>query len=115
VFLSTTTASTYSLPSGGFLIPEASKSLKPTHDNWDWQLDGACRGLPSEMFFHPDGERRRHRSSRESEAKAVCAICLVIDACRSHALEVPEVYGIWGGLGEEDRANLLRKRLALVI
>ncbi len=115
VSLSTPTASTYSLPSGGFPIPEVSKSLKPTIDSWDWQLNGACRGLPAEMFFYPDGERGRHRDTREAKAKAVCATCSVIVECRAHALAVPEIYGIWGGLGEEERANLIRKRLRLVI
>ena len=105
----------YSLPRAGFPKPEVGKPLRPTTDSWDWQLDGACRVLPPEMFFHPDGERGRRRSNRESEAKAVCAICPVIAECRSHALAVPEIFGIWGGLGEEDRVNLLRKRLALVI
>ena len=67
------------------------------------------------MFFHPDGERGRNRSARESAAKAVCAVCPVLTQCRSHALAVPELYGIWGGLGEEERANLVRMPLALVI
>jgi WhiB family redox-sensing transcriptional regulator len=96
-------------------MPEVSRSPKPNIDSWDWQLDGACRGLPSEMFFHPDGERGLHRRIRESDAKAVCAICSVLAECRSHSLAVPELYGIWGGLGEEERANLIRKRLTLVI
>ncbi len=77
-------------------------------------MDGACRGLPSEMFFHPDGERGRLRYTRESEAKAVCATCPVLAECRSYSLAVPELYGIWGGLGEEERANLIRKNLTLV-
>ncbi len=96
-------------------MPEVSRYLKPNTDNWDWQLDGACRGLPPEMFFHPNGERGLRRRTRESEAKAVCATCSVLTECRSHSLAVPELYGIWGGLGEEERANLIRKPLTLVI
>jgi WhiB family redox-sensing transcriptional regulator len=88
---------------------------KPSVDNWDWQLDSACRELPSEMFFHPSGERGRQRRNRENIAKTVCATCQVIEACRSHALAVPEKYGIWGGLGEEEREHLTKKPLTLVV
>ncbi len=96
-------------------MPKVARSHKPNIDSWEWRLDGACRGLPTEMFFHPDGERGPSRRTRESEAKAVCATCSVLAECRSHSLAVPELYGIWGGLVEEERANLIMKRLTLVI
>ncbi len=60
------------------------------------------------MFFHPQGERGPTRRDREAEAKAVCQRCPVIDACRRHALQVAEPYGVWGGLSEEERADQLR-------
>jgi WhiB family redox-sensing transcriptional regulator len=34
----------------------------------------------------------------------------VIQACRAHALAVQEPYGIWGGLSEDDRAEILMRR-----
>ena len=43
----------------------------PTADLWDWQLQGACRGENSDVFYHPDGERGRARAQRESRAKAI--------------------------------------------
>jgi len=61
------------------------------------------------MFFHPLGERGSTRRHREAEAKAVCQRCPVIDACRWHALQVAEPYGVWGGLSEEERADQLRR------
>jgi WhiB family redox-sensing transcriptional regulator len=36
-------------------------------------------------------------------AKAICAACPVLAQCRDHALKTREPYGVWGGLGEEDR------------
>jgi hypothetical protein len=30
---------------------------KPVANEWDWQLQGSCQGLNSNVFFHPDGER----------------------------------------------------------
>jgi len=79
----------------------------PNADMWDWQLNAACRGLASSTFFHPEGERGPARARREANAKAVCVGCPEVAACRAHALEVHEPYGIWGGLSEGERQLLL--------
>ena len=79
-------------------------------ERWDWQLHGACRGADSSVFFHPDGERGRARTQRENRAKAVCNSCPVMAQCRRHALAVGEPYGIWGGMSESERMNILRRR-----
>ena len=79
----------------------------PVADLWDWQLSAACRELPAEMFFHPEGERGSARHNRERRAKAICAACPVRQSCASHALAVREPYGIWGGLGEQERLDIL--------
>lgn len=81
-------------------------------DKWDWQYQGACRELDTELFFHPEGERGSSRRRRATEAKAVCADCPVMDQCRSHALAAKEPYGIWGGLTEEERRERLSKPAA---
>lgn len=79
----------------------------PNSDLWDWQLQGSCRGLDSALFFHPDGERGPSRVRREAEAKAICRSCPVLRQCRAHALAVREPYGVWGGLSEAEREQLL--------
>lgn len=81
----------------------------PNADFWDWQLHGACRGVDSSVFFHPDGERGRDRLHREMRAKTLCRGCPVLLQCRTHALAVAEPYGIWGGLSEAERHALLRR------
>jgi WhiB family redox-sensing transcriptional regulator len=78
----------------------------PVTDVWDWQLDAACRGVDSMMFFHPERERGPAKDERDSRAKAICAGCPVIQACRDHALMVQEPYGVWGGLTVAERAAL---------
>ncbi|MBI3429834.1 MAG: WhiB family transcriptional regulator [Actinobacteria bacterium] len=88
-------------------MAEISRLPKPVAQAWEWQQSGACRDLPSEMFFHPDGERGPSRRNRENSAKAICASCPVIQQCRDHALAVQEPYGIWGGLSEDDRLYIL--------
>jgi WhiB family redox-sensing transcriptional regulator len=82
---------------------------RPIASDWEWQESAACRELPSEMFFYTDGERGPRRKNRENAAKAVCASCPVIQACRKQALELAEPYGIWGGLTEEDRLAILSR------
>jgi WhiB family redox-sensing transcriptional regulator len=80
---------------------------RPVTGVWDWQIRGACRDMDSKLFFHPDGARGPTRTIRETRAQAICATCPVIAACRHHALSVQESYGVWGGLTESDRAELL--------
>ena len=88
-------------------MAEISRLPRPVASEWEWQYQGACQELPTEMFFHPDGERGPRRANREATAKAVCATCPVIAACRKHALAVQEPYGIWGGLSEDDRLAII--------
>ena len=88
-------------------MAEISRLPQPIADQWEWQYEGSCRTMPSEMFFHPDGERGPRRRNRENAAKAVCASCPVIAQCRAHALAVQEPYGIWGGLSEDDRLAII--------
>lgn len=90
-------------------MAEISRLPRPVASVWEWQYQGACRNLPTEMFFHPDGERGPRRANRDAAAKAVCATCPVIEACRQHALSVQEPYGIWGGLSEDDRLAIIEQ------
>ena len=82
----------------------------PVTDVWDWQIRGACRGMDSALFFHPEGERGPARSGREAQAKQICASCPVLAQCRAHALAVHEPYGVWGGLSESDRDVIVRRQ-----
>jgi WhiB family redox-sensing transcriptional regulator len=80
---------------------------KPLMDNYDWQLQGACRQSNPDQFFFAESERGRRRMAREQAAKALCAQCPVIEACLKHALEVREPYGVWGGTTPEEREAML--------
>jgi WhiB family redox-sensing transcriptional regulator len=98
------------VPNRSKVMAEISRLPIPVMEEWEWQYQGACRDLDPEMFFHPDGERGPRRRNRENAAKAVCASCPVIAACRAHALAVQEPYGIWGGLSEDDRTAILERQ-----
>jgi WhiB family redox-sensing transcriptional regulator len=82
--------------------------LPPVLQNWDWQRDAACRGMDSAMFFHPEGERDPARHRRVQAAAQVCNSCPVREPCRAWAHTTPELYGVWGGEGEDTRRRLLR-------
>lgn len=73
-------------------------------------IDGrqACASVDPEMFFAPAGVRGPERDAREEAAKAVCAPCPLLAACRDHALAHAE-WGVWGGLSEDDRVRLQRR------
>jgi WhiB family transcriptional regulator, redox-sensing transcriptional regulator len=80
----------------------------PVTDVWDWQLHGACRDMDSALFFHPQNERGPDRVDREARAKLICRSCPVIQQCRAHSLAVREPYGVWGGLSESERHEIIR-------
>lgn len=78
------------------------------NENMQWQDQAACKGLDTDLFFHPDGERGASRRERAAAAKAVCLSCPVLKQCRSYALRAGEPYGVWGGMSEEERSGYLR-------
>lgn len=76
-----------------------------------WQVRAACRGPKSSVFFPPaSGERRDERELREARAKVICADCAVSTDCLDYALSIKEPHGIWGGLNEHERSQLLATR-----
>ena len=66
--------------------------------------EAACRDVEPALFFGPTGnESRTERLEREATAKRLCQRCSALDACRDYALQHAELYGVWGGLGEQER------------
>lgn len=79
----------------------------PLMDMYEWQYDGLCMDMDSEVFFSPEAERGAKRVRREENAKALCRRCPVMERCRQHALQAQEPYGVWGGLSESERAEMV--------
>lgn len=79
--------------------------------DWNWQRDALCRGEDLVLFFGPDGERQPERDRREAKAKALCAQCPALTACRDYSLTRPEKYSTWGNLNEEERASERRRQM----
>ena len=91
-------------------MTESARLPGPITALWEWQYQGACMGMDSTTFFHPEGERGTARRRRDEGAKAVCSTCPVITVCREHALSTHEPYGVWGGMTEEERRLALSGR-----
>jgi WhiB family redox-sensing transcriptional regulator len=76
-----------------------------------WQTKAACRGPHAEVFFPPTHvERKEEKDEREVRAKAICATCSVRKPCLEYALRIREPHGIWGGLNELERKQMLSRR-----
>jgi WhiB family transcriptional regulator, redox-sensing transcriptional regulator len=75
-----------------------------------WQVKAACRGPHTALFFPPSHfERKDDKEFREARAKAICATCPVKRPCLDYALRIREPHGIWGGLNEIERRELLSR------
>lgn len=70
---------------------------------WDWQLDAACAGLDTALFYQADNERGSSVRNREMKAKTICARCPVVDMCLKDALASHEPFGVWGGMSADER------------
>ena len=76
-----------------------------------WQTKAACRGPHAAVFFPPTNvERKDEKDEREVRAKAICATCSVRKPCLEYALRIREPHGIWGGLNELERKQMLSRR-----
>lgn len=91
-------------------VTETSRLPRPVTENWDWQRHAARREMDSEHFFHPDAERGQARERRVASAKAVCDSCPVMAECRRYALAAEEQFGVWGGLDERERREMIARR-----
>lgn len=85
-------------------------SVQRIDDNW--QLEAACRGPQSVVFFPPSQfERKEDKLHREARAKEICTDCDVRSDCLDYALSIREPHGIWGGLNEVERKSLLTQQV----
>lgn len=74
----------------------------------DWRHKAACRDEDPELFF-PIGTTGPALMQVE-DAKAVCRRCSVIEACLAWALANNTDTGVWGGMSEDERRALKRRR-----
>lgn len=71
----------------------------------DWRERGACREVDPELFF-PVGTN----PGQVARAVSVCRRCDVAAECLEWAMAHDVQFGVWGGLGEQEREHLARRR-----
>jgi len=67
----------------------------------DWTLLAACRGMGDALF--PEVKD-------QAQTKKVCLGCPVCIDCLAEALDNHIEWGVWGGMTERERRQLLRQR-----
>jgi WhiB family redox-sensing transcriptional regulator len=76
-----------------------------------WQQKAACKGPHASIFFPPSHfERKDEKEIRERRAKSICVECPVQRPCLDYALQTREPHGIWRGLNELERKQLMSTR-----
>jgi WhiB family redox-sensing transcriptional regulator len=75
----------------------------------DWRHRAACRDEDPELFF-PIGTTGP-ALLQVDEAKAVCRRCDAVDECLTWALDSDQDAGVWGGLSEDERRDVRRRRV----
>jgi WhiB family redox-sensing transcriptional regulator len=69
--------------------------------NLAWRHQSACQTADPDLFFpigFGDEVRRNIR-----QAKEVCAVCPVRQECLDWAVDTRQLFGVWGGLAEDER------------
>jgi WhiB family redox-sensing transcriptional regulator len=79
----------------------AGRPAPPDRANRSWP-PVACRGMGDWPFFGADTEGASARARRVGLAKAICASCAAVHLCRSFAVRTGQVFGVWGGLSEQE-------------
>jgi WhiB family redox-sensing transcriptional regulator len=77
-------------------------------DQTTWITGAACIGEDPELFF-PMGPPTLV-TAQTARAKAVCVACPVRDECLEWSLVTAQDAGVWGGLDEDERRELRRRR-----
>lgn len=72
---------------------------------YSWQEHAACRGIDAEVFFPVSDEDA-------GPARALCGACEVREECLLFSLQNRERYGVWGGVTEKERIDMVRRGTA---
>jgi len=74
----------------------------------DWRDIAACLDEDPELFF-PIGNTGPALVQIE-QAKAICRRCTVVETCLQWAMDTGQDAGVWGGLSEDERRALKRRK-----
>lgn len=64
----------------------------------DWSK-AKCKDIENKDLFFPES----FESYKALEAKKICYKCPIILECFDYAVEIPDLYGVWGGSSYRER------------
>ena len=73
-----------------------------------WRKRAACLNEDPELFFPIGNTGPAFRQIEK--AKAVCRRCEIVDTCLKWAIECGQEAGVWGGLSDDERRTLKRRK-----
>ena len=71
----------------------------------NWIEQAACAGQPGTWFPESPGRTLEHLAAIDT-----CNRCPVQAQCLTHAVEAPELHGIWGGTTPDERVAIRANR-----
>lgn len=74
-------------------------------ERYNWQERAACRGIEPEIFFPISDDEA-------GPAKAICGACESRTQCLLFSFQNRERYGVWGGVTEKERIEMVRRGVA---
>lgn len=76
----------------------------------DWTERANCKGIAAEVFFPESPPRGKSAEETYTDARQVCAGCVVRSECLDYALAAPEPFGMWGGKSPKERKAISKAR-----
>lgn len=84
--------------------------IAPIIENYEWQEQGNCVGVDTNIFFPESNLRGKNKAQAYAKAKSYCKGCPVVSECLEFALKIEEPFGVYGGLTEDERRVILRRK-----
>ena len=73
-----------------------------------WHSEANCLGADQDLFFPAKGG---YGGEKYREVREICDPCPVRGECLDHAVDFPELFGIWAGTTDRERRAIRRRRL----
>lgn len=74
----------------------------------EWRAEARCAQLVATGDADPAWWYMEGRGDRYDRARKICAACPVATECLQWAIELPEKFGMWGGMTPHERRPLQR-------
>lgn len=87
------------------MVVQNDSTLLLSRANTSWMEQGVCqnRDEDGKIFFPEAG-------NNANMAKKMCARCPVREKCLDWSIETRQMYGIWGGVSEKKRRQMMHLR-----